>query len=225
VGTVILIAETLRAPAHFAATAGLSERTNTPECSGATVGACCLSSPGTGILTPLTNAGAISIAEGAMTLATMSAQPDYAASSQETPTLKWEPGDTLEVTSTGGTVAPFTLAAAAPVALAGLDPSFDTTLAVKTSQELEVKWIPNGDACTQVRLTLTQEQATMPIISCIAYDSAGNIHVPSSLLDKFTAAAGEISIGRTNAADVTVANAAVGLIVTNTIYATTTYSR
>jgi hypothetical protein len=224
VGVVSLGESVLPTPTTYGVIATFHATPPTPECSGTLTGVCCYNPPGSTTTTPV-YAGKITVDDGTTTIATLT-PPDYVAASEEEASVKWAPGDTIKVTAAGGKVDAFSISGKAPARIAGLTPSFSTTVAVTLSKDLVVSWTPNGDSCTKISFGLNQKTtAPASYIGCVVDDSAGTLTVPHSLLSKFTATTGTAVMERAETLETTASNAAAGLAITVVMQAPTTYSK
>jgi hypothetical protein len=221
-GVVILSYASLPMPTFDAL--GLFQATpKTPpsECPGTKVGSCCYTPPASSLPT-FEPAGNITVADGSTTLVTMM-PPGYTASSLSDATLQWKPGDTLTITASGGTVDAFTAMVTAPSHLVGLSPAFTAPLAVSLKSDLVVSWTPSSEPCAQISFGLSQG-AGLATIGCVVDDSAGTLTVPSSLLVRFTGAAGSALIERIAGTPTYAKNAAVEVSASDRLVTTASYT-
>ena len=191
-----------------------------PQCTGTMMGSCCYSTSPPA--TAMVSAGTVTVDDGTTTIATLTS-PDYLASSSETATFTWAPGDTLKVSATGAAFDAFSVKVKAPALLVVTQPSFTGPLAVPLNADYVVTWTPSAETCSQVELGLSQGTG-MPSISCVADDSDGKITVPKALLGKLTATTGTAAIQRLETSEELIANAGAGVVAANVLTTTTTYT-
>jgi hypothetical protein len=192
-------------------------------CSGGTlVGACCYQPTSGGTIPTPESAGTLTIKDGANTLATLMS-PSYVATSATLTTLTWAAGATLDVSTSGATLDAFTANVKAPALLAGLTPTFTSTIAVTLSSDFVVTWTPSNEACSEISFGFSQG-AGMAYIGCVVDDSAGTVTVPKSLLGMFTATTGTAVLERVEGKKLVNANAGIGIVALDVIQAKTTYS-
>jgi hypothetical protein len=190
-------------------------------CVGTVLGACCYETNPAATPTPA-SAGAITIADGTTTLATLT-PPAYSASSATDSTLTWTGGTTLDITAAGATVDAFTASIVAPAQVAGLSPALTSAITVPKSSDFVVSWTPGKLACLKISFGLTQGTG-LPYISCAVDDSAGTLTVPASLLGMFTAASGTAVLERIDGKHVLSGNADIGIAAIQVITVSTTYT-
>ena len=190
-------------------------------CSGTMMGACCFETTA-GASPVAATAGTITVSDGTNTLGTL-APPNYGATSAMMPSFTWTPGTALKVTSSGGSINPFSATIVAPGLLAGLMPSFAASINVPLHSDLVVSWTASARACSEISFGLSQG-AGMPHIGCVASDSAGTLTVPAALLGMITATSGTAVMERVEGKHVLAANADIGFVVVDVIQTTTTYS-
>jgi hypothetical protein len=158
-------------------------------CAGTQVGSCCMTSqpliqnPTSGEEPLAASAGPISVADGTNVLGTFafSGVGYDPLSSAETPTLLWNPGDTLVVTADGGLVDGFSGAITAPPAFVNVAPalSIASQIVVQIADDFTVSWTPDlTDAGGNVTLEVFDPLGFY--IDCVAPDSAGDVTAPAA---------------------------------------------
>jgi hypothetical protein len=222
-GVFLLSQVTYPTPASFGGLGDFRDRPDggSPQCTGMTMGNCCYSTPPAA--TAMVSAGTVTVDDGTTTIATLMS-PDYVASSSETATFTWAPGDTLKVSATGAAFDAFSVKVKAPALLVVTQPAFTGALAVPLNADYVVTWTPSAETCSQVEFGLSQGTG-MPSISCVADDSDGKITVPKAFLAKLTATTGTAVIQRLETSEELVANAGAGVVAANVLTTTTTYSQ
>jgi hypothetical protein len=98
----------------------------------------------------------------------------------------WAPGDALSVTATGDQVHAFHGTLQTGALLAGLTPSFASTLTVDRSEDFVVSWVPGGGTNDNVVLRIGQMTTGSYVrCFCAVTDSVGSVTVPASVLAGF----------------------------------------
>lgn len=163
-------------------------------CVGSVVGSCCVYSQPLidipmGGVEPLTvSAGTIAIADTAdggfrlLGAASFSGLGYTPISSAETPTLLWNPGDTLSVAATGGLVSGFAASITAPPPFTGVSPALTLTdqIVVPLTTDFTVNWTPGPSAAAGGSVTAHIFDPAGTYIDCTALDSAGIVTAPAA---------------------------------------------
>jgi hypothetical protein len=135
------------------------------------------------------SAGGITLKDGTSTIGTMNPTgTTYTAlNSTTTNTLKWMPGDTLNVSAAGDTVHLFSGSVTAVALFANIAPTMSdiTPATVSRSANYTVTWTAGTGNITLI-LTATKGTASDGDIVCTGTDS-GTMTVDSSLLGNFSA--------------------------------------
>jgi hypothetical protein len=225
--------DTFTAAAAFLALGDAGTTTGTG-CSGTQSGSCCYVPPSSGSDAGTSSggtaigAGALTIKDGTTTLATMT--PSGASytpvTNPPTTALTWNAGDTLAVSAAGDAVHAFNGNVTAVGALLGVTPalSLTTPVLVSRASDFNVKWTSATGAIQLVLVALKGTSAD-GTITCSSATDPGTMTVPSTLLQKFSAAdTGIISLSRTMSADASPDNATVTLSSSTSISGTATFN-
>lgn len=201
-------------------------------CSGQQVGSCCYVAPGSGgdagTTTPTAvSAGAITIKDGTTTLTTMtpSGTSYTAVTNPPTSALTWNAGDSLAVSAPGDTVHAFSGNVSAAALFVGVAPALSliTPVVVPRSSDFTVTWT-SASGSIQLIAAAIKGTSSDGVITCSSATDTGTMTVPSSLLQKFTAAdTGVITLSRTISADASSDNATVTLSSSTSASGTATF--
>ena len=179
-------------------------------CSGTQSGSCCyVPSGGTTPTFTAVSAGGITLKDGSTTIGTMTPNgTTYTPlDSLTTSSLKWNAGDTLNVSAAGDTVHAFNGNVSAVAVLEGLNPAFGATaIALSKSADFTETWTAGTGA-----ITLVVSQQNHGTISCTSATDSGTMTVPHALLGNFNTGAASISLTREISADASSDNATITL--------------
>ncbi|MHB8416769.1 MAG: hypothetical protein ACYDCL_01750 [Myxococcales bacterium] len=168
-------------------------------CAGGTQqGSCCYQSASAakaeGKTTPPADvpAGAVTLTDGSATLASLPfvAGKGYtSASSTQTSSFSWKPGDTLGVTAAGDVsgIDAFSATLTAPAALAALSPDPTTLKNVARGSDFILTWtaVPGSERVV-LDLSASTGAAADGVIVCSAPASGGTLTVPAALLSSLS---------------------------------------
>ncbi len=203
--------------------------TTTATCpsTGTPSGSCCYLPPGVagdagtgtdgGTGASAESAGSILFKDGTANVASLSQGSSggyFISSAPSNPSVKWTPGDMLEVSASGATVQAFSGALTTVDDITGVVPALSITKAatVPISSDLMVTWAAGNGTNVVVTLAAIKSKAGDGLITCQGSDS-GSVAVPTALLSKFTSGdTGLLTVTRQNATKVTGPNATVELI-------------
>jgi hypothetical protein len=209
------------APTTYGVTANFTEPQFAQDvCPGTRAGDCCaFSQPQieipTGGVEPITvSAGTLSVDDGQEALGSFGFQGiGYVPlSSAETPSLSWNPGDTLSVSASGGLVDPFQASVVAPPAFAGVSPDLEITgqIVVRLDQDFTATWTPPAAATGVVTLQLFDP--TGFYVECSVPDASGSVTAPAATLGNFISGdSGYVTLSRLASQPIQVANATITL--------------
>ncbi len=197
-------------------------------CTGTQAGSCCYTPPSDGGTTGPTptavSAGGITIKDGASTIGTMSPSgTTYTPlNSTTTSSLRWNDGDSLNVSAAGDTVHAFNGNVTTVAAFANVSPalSFVPGTTISKSQNFTITWTAGTGS---VALVLAQTTGA-GVITCSATTDPGTMTVDKSLLANFTGLTGTISLSRSITADASPDNADVSLVSSTATSGATTYA-
>ncbi len=207
----------------YTATAGFYE---TPDsgassggCAGTQSGNCCYVPPsdgGTGTTTATAvGAGGITLKDGTTTIGTMTPTgATYTAlTSVTTNTLKWQPGDTLNVSAAGDTVHPFSGNVAAAALFEAVNPALSliTPITITRSSDFTITWTA-GTGAINLSLSALKVATSDGLLTCSSSTDTGTMTIPTALRLYFSASdAAVVRSSRVLSADASPDNATVTL--------------
>ena len=181
---------------------------NSGSCAGTASGSCCFTPPAQAACAEpaQVSAGAVTIDDDDIELAQLDYSSGYASlDSLRDPAIQWAAGDTLRVSTGGGSLIAGSASVVAPVALTSVTPAFGSTLAIPKGSAWTVSWQPTTGAAG---VSLTLQDAASNTLTCTAALAAGHLSVPAALLEQL-GSSGSASITTVMAADAITGNSRV----------------
>lgn len=210
------------APTSWAVTANFTTPAFVqPGCPGTQQGYCCVYSQpqltiSSGDAEPITlNAGRITVDDGTASLGAFDFQGfGYVPlSSAETPTLSWNPGDTLSVNSAGSVINSFAASIVAPSAFADVTPDLTLTgqIVIPLADDFTATWTPLAvDAGTGFTVTLSLFDPSGYYVDCTVPDDAGTVTAPAGTLGSFVPGDnGYVTLTRSTSEQLATTNASI----------------
>ncbi|HUB08073.1 MAG TPA: hypothetical protein VMB50_13780 [Myxococcales bacterium] len=204
-------------------------------CAGGTQqGSCCYETAaaaqafGKTVPAPSVPAGAVTLLDGTATLANLhfvSGTGYSPASSTQSNTITWNPGDSLGVTVAGDPsgVAAFSATVTAPAPLAGVSPTLATLASLSRTSDFTLSWTGSPPGTVTLNLDAVSTSGSDGEIICSAPGGSGSLDVAAALLGNFQSGDhASLLLTVANQVSPTVANASVGVSAENQVQVSTT---